>query len=144
MALDRRTRDRMLRHCGQLHEDDGVDPREYFKTESGRGKPNRKVLQLCSQVAQTLNLVLAGEFDDELLHNLQVESVDPTPDASQLCVSVSCVVADETVDSQEILERLAKVAGRLRSEVATAITRKRAPKLVFRVVSPSQAEGTEP
>jgi len=144
MTPDRRTRDRMLKHCGQLHEDDGVDPREYFKTATNRGKPNRKVLQLCSQVAQTLNLVLAGEFDDEFLHNLQVESVDPAPNASQLCVSVSCLAADETVPPQEILDRLAKVAGRLRAQVAAAITRKRAPKLVFRVVSPVEPGHTEP
>ena len=55
-------RDQMLAHCGEIHDDDGVDPREFCKDNSHRNKKNYKVFQLCKQVAETLSLVLTGEF----------------------------------------------------------------------------------
>jgi len=140
MTLDKRTRKRLLAHCGELHEDDGVDPREFFKADNNHNKPNRKALQLCQQVAQTLGLVLAGEFGDERLHGLQVVSVDPAPDASQLSVTLQSDDACNSTETQEILNRLATVSGRLRSQVAAAICRKRAPKLLFRVIGPTAVE----
>ncbi|HET6880238.1 MAG TPA: hypothetical protein VFI31_08790 [Pirellulales bacterium] len=95
----------------------------------------RKTLQLCSQVADTLNYVLSGECDDELLRDLQVMSVVPAPDASQLLVTVYPVaVSDATFDAVEVRRRLMAAIGRLRSEVAAAITRKKVPKLLFHVV----------
>lgn len=144
MTLDKRTREQMLAHCGEIHDDDGVDPREFFKTRKARNKKNHKAIQLCRQVAETLGLVLAGEFDDELLHNLQVVSVDPAPDASQLAVALRADVPGGRVDAQEVLDRLAMVAGRLRCAVAAAITRKRAPKLVFHMVGPADAGEVRP
>jgi ribosome-binding factor A len=135
MTLDKRTRDKMLAHCGEVNDDDGVDPREYFKTPRSRKQEDRKARQLCAQVAQTLSLVLAGEFHDELLHNLQVVSVKPAPDATQLAVAVRADVPGTLVDPCEVLDRLNGVSGRLRTEVAAAITRKRAPKLVFQVIA---------
>jgi ribosome-binding factor A len=95
----------------------------------------RKTLQLCSQVADTLSYVLSGECDDELLRDLQVMSVVPAPDASQLLVTVYPVVAtDATFDAALVRQRLLAAVGRLRSEVAASITRKKAPKLLFQVV----------
>jgi hypothetical protein len=41
-------------------------------------------MQLCHQVAETLNCVLSGECRDEVLQNLQVLGVEPAPNASQL------------------------------------------------------------
>ncbi len=134
MTLDKRTRDKMLAHCGEINDDDGVDPREYFKTPRSRKKEDRKARQLCAQVFETLSLVLTGEFHDELLHNLEVVSVKPAPDASQLAVVVRADMPETLVDPREVLDRLNGVAGQLRAEVAAAITRKRAPKLVFQVI----------
>lgn len=134
MTLDKRTRDRMLAHCGEINDDDGVDPREYFKTPRSRKQDDHKARQLCAQVFETLSLVLAGEFHDEWLHNLEVVSVNPAPDASQLAVVVRAHMPGTLVDPREVLEKLNGVAGQLRAEVAAAITRKRAPKLVFQVV----------
>ena len=101
-------------------------------------------MQLCSQVAQTLGLALAGEFGDELLHNLEVVSVDLAPNTSQLAVTLRHDMADQSIGIQEIQDRLAKVTGRLRCEVATAITRKRAPKLVFHVIGPAEVGKAQP
>ena len=94
----------------------------------------RKTMQLCRQVEQTLCLVLTGECKDEVLQSLLVESVTPAPNASQLLVTVRQAASDERVSTLEILTRLAEVEGQLRYAVATAITRKRAPKLLFEVL----------
>ena len=134
MALDKRTRDEMLAHCGEIHDDDGVDPRQYFRSSRSCKKEDRKARQLCAQVAETLSLVLTGEFHDELLYNLQVVSVKPAPDASQLAVVVRADGPGTPFHPGEVLDRLNLVAGRLRTEVAAAITRKRAPSLVFHVI----------
>ena len=139
MTFEKRKRKELLAHCDELREDDGIDPREFFKPASTRDKHDRKTGQLCRQVLETLSLVLGSEFDDPQLHNLQVVSVTPAPNASQLLVTVS----HETVDQQsvgEIHARLQRVMGRLRTEVTAAITRKRAPRLTFQVVGPLDAQ----
>lgn len=132
----------MNMHESARHIADDDQEREDFRVlTGGRFKPSggdraaRKTLQLCSQVADTLNYVLSGECDDELLQNLQVASVVPAPDASQLLVTVYPVVATEsTFNGADVRRRLLDAAGRLRSEVASSITRKKAPKLMFQLV----------
>ncbi len=138
MTLDKRTRERLLAHCGQLHEDDGVAPRKFFKADKQRNARNHRARQLCHQVAETLGLALAGEFGDERLHNLQVVSVEPGPDGSQLSVTLCTEGPCGSDEIGEILTRLSMVGGQLRCAVAAAITRKRTPRLVFRVVVPSK------
>jgi ribosome-binding factor A len=101
-------------------------------------KPDRKSLQLCSQVADTLNQVLSGECNDDLLRNLHVARVVPAPDASQLLVIVAPAWRDEPMRSAEVLDRLATHSGRLRSEVAAAITRRKAPRLSFQFVNTAE------
>jgi ribosome-binding factor A len=123
----------MLSLCGEIRPEDGIDPRDLAR-EPRPQKGDRKVRQLCSQVAETLSLVLSGECSDELLQNLDVVAVDPAPNASQLLVTVHLANAEEAVDSAEVSARLAAIAGKLRCEVASAITRKRAPQLLFRVL----------
>lgn len=107
-----------------------------FRFASSRGSgDDRKTLQLCSQVADTLNYVLSGECDDELLQNLQVLSVVPAPNASQLLVTVYPITAtDPQFNASDVHRRLSGAVGRLRSEVAASITRKKAPRLLFQVV----------
>mgnify|MGYP002626432340 CR=1 FL=1 len=132
LTFDKKTREELRAYCGELGADGGVDPREFFKTRQTNDKRNRKALQLCKQVAVTLELALSGDFGDEFLHNLEVVSVDPAPNTSQLAITLRAI--DESADIEETTARLEAVAGRLRAEVAAAITRKRAPKLAFRVV----------
>ena len=138
MTNDKRARKRLLASCGQLHEDDGVDLRHFFKTHENRDKQNHKTRQLCDQVAQTLELVLTGDFGDERLHGLQVVSVHPAPDAAQLSVTVRTDYPCDNVEAAKILDRLATISGRLRCAVAAAISRKRTPKMRFRVIGPSE------
>jgi ribosome-binding factor A len=97
--------------------------------EKGRG---RKTLQLCRQVERTLNYILAGECDDDVLRDFTVASVEPAPDASRLLVTVVPNLAG-SYDLPLVLEHFERATGMLRTFVATAIHRKRAPELTFRV-----------
>ncbi len=133
MSAKEPSRKEILSLVAEVCPDDGIDPRELAHKDRPR-KEQRKARQLCAQVADTLNLVLSGECNDDLLRNLQVVSVEPAPDASQLLVTVGAAVPGQPLDPAEVLVRLNAVAGKLRSEVAAAITRKRTPKLLFRVV----------
>ncbi|MBM4012814.1 MAG: ribosome-binding factor A [Planctomycetes bacterium] len=133
MSAKKPSRKEMLPLVAELRPDDGIDPRELARQEKPR-KGQRKARQLCAQVAETLSLVLSGECADELLQSVQILAVDPAPDATQLVVTVQAGLPGEQADPAEVLERLNRDLGRLRSHVAAAITRKRAPKLVFRVV----------
>ena len=79
--------------------------------------------------------MLSGECDDEILRSLQVVTVAPAPDASQLLVIVAPALAEDRLDPAEVVQRLAIHSGRLRCEVAASITRKRAPRLAFQFIS---------
>lgn len=96
-------------------------------------RPDRKTMQLCKQVERVLSQVL-GEIDDEVLLSVNVVGVSPAPDAGQLCVTVAPWAAGDSVDTKEIQARLQLHATRLRSEVASAICRRKAPMLVYRVM----------
>ena len=144
MTFDKRTREMLRTHCGELHEDDGVDPRDYFRSGMNRHRQSRKAKQLCRQVAETLGLVLSGDCRDEILQSLQVVSVVPAPNTSRLLVTVAADVPDAQLDRGSIIERLHAQSGRLRSEVAASINRKRVPVLVFEVLVSPPPSGATP
>jgi ribosome-binding factor A len=124
-------------------DEDGADPRTFFRPDRQRDKFDRKTMQLCSQVAESLRLVLSGDQGDEVLSELDVVSVKPAPDATQLMVVVTPRFAPGP-DVATVYERLACESPRLRAEVSTAITRRRAPKLVFQYVPmPGGAGGSD-
>ena len=135
MTRDQRERARLCALCGELHDDDGVDPRQFFQPTRKRDKAGRKSKQLCRQVQKTLDQVLSGETGDELLGALHIVSVT-SADSSALLVTVAADLPADRFDRAQIEARLAEVSGRLRSEVAAAITRKRTPLLVFYLLGP--------
>jgi ribosome-binding factor A len=137
MALDKRTRENMRAHCGEIHPDDGIDPQEFFKIDRNRGKSNHRASQLCRQVAETLDLVLSGEIHDDILQGLRVASVAPAPDTSRLLVALHCDLPPEQFDRREVESRLAQHTGQLRYAVAASITRRKTPTLSFVVIGPS-------
>ena len=102
----------------------------------GVSTPGRKARQLGRQVAETLDAVLAGDTRDDLLRGLRVVSVVPAPDTSRLLVTVEPLPQADQVDPAALLARLEHASGWLRTEVASAVTRKRAPLLTFRVALP--------
>ena len=114
---------------------DFVDPdfaRALYGERSGRSsserQAERKARQFCRQVQRALNLALADGGGDDGLNELFVEEVSPAPDCGHLLVHV-LVPAERRVN--DALGALRRDAPRLRSEIAAAITRKRAPELSF-------------
>lgn len=131
--------------CGQPGPDDGLDPRDFFRSERQR-RENRKDLQVCRQVFETLNYVLSGESHDDVLRSLLVNSVAPAPDASRLLVTVEPL--DRDVEPVVILQKLKQATGRLRTEVARSISRRKVPELTFQIAlrdssSPCQNGGEQ-
>jgi ribosome-binding factor A len=117
---------------GPLGPEDGVDPRTESR-ESARPIHNRKALQLCSQIAETLHGVLQGGCDDEVLRDLLVQSVEPAPDSTRLLVTVSLSPASPERRPVEVLQHLHQAYGTLRREIAAAIHRRKTPELLFRI-----------
>ena len=90
-----------------------------------------KTARLCRQVEEILALAIAGCGDDALL-DVSVREVAPAGSPGRLLVTVEAPGADWI----ETLRALDRVQGLLRSEVAQAIRRKRAPELLFRLAPP--------
>lgn len=88
----------------------------------------RKEHQFCRQVQRALNLALADSAAGTGLADLFVEAVSPAPDCSRL---LAYVVVPHEWPIAEALNALNRDAARLRTEVAMAIARKRAPELTF-------------
>jgi len=133
MTRPNRVRDSLTHFRAQADADDGNDPREFFKKEgSSNSKSGRKSQQLCAQVADTLQQLLGGESGDEILQALCLVEVSPAPDASQMLVVVGPALGAAPLREEEVQAALHRASGWLRSEIAAAITRKRAPRLVFR------------
>ena len=99
--------------------------------ESARAR--QKTAQLCRQVYRTLVGALA-DADEDVLLDVNVESVEPCPDATRLLVVVYQRRDTRPDRTNEVERALERASGRLRAEVARAITRKRAPELVFRLL----------
>jgi ribosome-binding factor A len=99
-------------------------------------RPDRKTLQLCSQIADTLNYVLTGELDDDVLRNVYVERVEPAPDVSRLMVHVSPLDPGDPTPPSVILQHLHEASPQIRSEVAASIHRRKTPLLEFCVSLP--------
>lgn len=138
MKRDLNRSDKFSRFRGQIDADDGVDPREFFKPEFHKRSESRKAQQLGAQVAETLHQLL-GEAADAALQSLDVVEVRPAPDATQFLVLVAPAVGCDCT-ATEATEALARANGWLRGEVAKAITRKRAPQLIFRLVPAATKE----
>jgi ribosome-binding factor A len=126
MSRRKRRFDRPL--ADSLGPDDGIDPRDWDRGQGSRPVRNRKAQQLCRQVEHALLFALAG-LADPALREADVLRVQPFPDSGRLLVTVASDGALELVE-----KRLAAAAARLRTDVASAIHRRKTPEFVFQVV----------
>jgi ribosome-binding factor A len=117
--------------CSEAWAEDGMDPRTAKPQATSR--MGRKALQLCSQVKHALEGALAAECGDPLLQELSVIDVQPAPNSVRLLVLLG-LPAESAAD--QVMTHLIRAAGKLRCEVASAITRKKVPELAFCVVAP--------
>lgn len=139
MSSRKRKMEELRALCAQVHEDDGVDPRDDKRRGARTNeKPDRKTRQLCKQVTQILQLALGAIPGAELLVGVTVQDVAPAPNAGRLRVVMAAPAGASPEAIAAILERF---SGRLRTEVATSITRKRAPELTFAVVVEGGGDG---
>jgi ribosome-binding factor A len=127
------SREELLSSCADVGPEDGSDPRLFARKPTNK-VPNRKALQLCAQVAEALTCAL-GACGDELLRNLVVTAVVPAPNSAHLLITLTPSPAAGPVTTEMASSHLDRAAGKLRSEVAAAIHRKRAPELTFRVTT---------
>lgn len=104
------------------------DFRDTHGHSSSDRQAERKTRQFCRQVQRALNLALADCNVGDGICDLFVEDVIPAPDCGRLLVHVLIPAGLPVADAMSALGR---EAPHLRSEVATAITRKRAPELFF-------------
>lgn len=118
--------------CAQTYPDDGVDPREDKRRDAKyERKPDRKLWQLCKQVAHALQLAFGTLPRADALVGVSVRDVRPAPNAGRLCVVIA--VPDPS-RREEVAEIMRRHTGRLRGEVAEAIARRRTPELTFEVI----------
>ncbi len=111
----------------------GHDHRSGDPTRAGgHAQVDRKTAQLCHQVLETLEQVLA-EQEDEVLQGLHVLEVEAAPDDSHLLITVAPGPGTPASNGAEILGRLAEATPDLRIEVASSITRRRAPSFSFKL-----------
>ena len=110
---------------------------DFWGEKTGSGSLNqraqRKTKQYCRQVQRALNLALAYWRGGNSQFDLFVDEVTPAPDCGHLLVHI---VVQDCRYIAEAIGTLRADAPRLRSEVAMAIARKRAPELSFVPVMP--------
>jgi ribosome-binding factor A len=119
--------------CSEPGPEDGVDPRDLVR-QAGPRKGGRKTHQLCGQVAQALHYAFGAVCNDDVLRELVVVVVQPDPDESRLRVVVAPALPGP-FDPFQALAHLEQARGKLRSEVAAAICRKKVPDLAFAVLT---------
>jgi ribosome-binding factor A len=122
--------------AAELGPEDGSDPKRFHdpRTWNSPRQPGRKARQLCGQIAEALTAIFAC-LADEVLQNLTVVSVEPAPNTGRLLVTVAGPATADVTDRNTVMEHLMKANGRIRSEVASAITRRKAPELAFAIIS---------
>lgn len=151
----------MLRSCGEIGPEDGVDPKEIalkLLRERSNSKSDRKTLQLCRQIEralalgihqlhggarhlqETLDVESLASDASECLPELDLVSVEPTYDLNGKARSNLLLVtlqANQPLNDAQagLFERLLVAKkGLLRSIAASAIHRRKTPDFSFRVV----------
>ena len=120
--------DELTNLAAEVGGEDGGDAKEFHaKPWDSPKQAGRKGRQLCAQVKDALHVALAA-CADEALQALDVVSVEPAPHTGRLRVLVA---AGDRPAAQAALRR---AGGRLRAEVAAAVSRRYTPELVFEVV----------
>jgi ribosome-binding factor A len=132
MSTKRPSRKSIRLLCGEVAPDDGTDPRFDPPKNGPPRRAGRKRLQLCRQVEESLREAFACQKDD-ILRELDVIAVGPGSDRTRLCVTLRLDPAAAHCGPQEVLDRLQHASGRLRCEVAGAITRRRTPEIEWRL-----------
>jgi ribosome-binding factor A len=90
---------------------------------------------------EAINYAFGAVCKDDILRNLCVVAVQPAPDEARLLVTVGPALPGPC-EATEVMAHLQQALGKLRSEVAATIHRKRVPELTFRVIAGDGWENT--
>ncbi len=132
MHSQRRREQELRAWCAQIGPGDGEDPRDEMRRRGRHdSKPDRKLRQLCKQVARALQMAMASLPEAEELTGAFVREVVPAPDAGRLC---AVVVVTDPARRESVETVVHRHAGALRAEIAQVISRRRVPELTFWVV----------
>jgi ribosome-binding factor A len=114
-----------------------ADPDSFFGSSLGdsSGKAAQKARMLCRQVQEAASDALAS-IDDEVLLDLWVCDVREPAGGGPITI----VLAGARAAPGDVMARLARVAGLVRGEIASAITRKRVPAIAFEL-APDAGDG---
>lgn len=121
--------------CASLGEDDGVpleDQKKQDNERNGNRGSDRTTRRICANAMRTIRLSLLAECHDPHLQALDVQSVEPYPDAKRLLVTLSPMQACDDLNALQF--KVQAVAHLLRHAVARSMSRKRTPNLLFIVV----------
>ena len=129
----------MSKHQSRFGDSSEFDSLESDFRSSRAKRQDHKTQQLCRQAFRILTGALMDLAHDPILADVVIDGVAPAPDASRLLVRVYTTAPG--VPAAEIYNHLGDVTRRLRAELATAITRKRAPELAFCVVPMQEGGG---
>ena len=130
-----------VRFQKQLHPSEGgFEPLAQPGGDSSRSRrgqassDQRKAQQLCAQVRETLDFVLAEHCDDPILGCLSIREVTPAPNAARLLVTLVLDRDAVHVDPKDAVDALRAMRGAFRHEIALEINRKKTPELAFEVL----------
>jgi ribosome-binding factor A len=121
---------------GWASHNESSNPQDELIRRATSPKLDRKALQLCRQIEREISLILSGELDDDRVRDLLVLSVQPYPRTNLLLVTLQAAEIHTQAQLLELDGVLAAFKPAIRSEVAMAINRRKAPDLCFRVINP--------
>jgi ribosome-binding factor A len=131
MSRRRQTGDEFAHLAGDTGPEDGGDPKQvHARPWNAPKQAGRKAQQLCRQARDALHGALAA-CGDAAVQAAAVLAVEPAPHTGRLRVLVG---APADVGRAAVEAALARAAGYLRADVASAINRRHAPELVFEVI----------
>ncbi len=123
--------DRARQLCGEIGEEDGVDPRLLSSTGTAE-KKGHKSKQFGKAAKRVLSLKMS-EFSDPKLQSLSILEVTSQHEGQSLLVILCCDDRVSTHQEAELLQKLHALEGSLRAAIARAVKRKRIPSLRFKL-----------
>ncbi len=117
--------------AGSRSEEDGADPRDFFRKSSRSNQVHRKQDQLCEQIREALYWILGEEVGDDSLALYQVISITPISGDNRVQVILG-IPKDEK--PEEALAKLRTSYKTIRAKVAESINRRKVPDLNFDVI----------
>jgi ribosome-binding factor A len=103
-------------------------------TNDCESKQAQRLARLCKVIEHVAGSVLEESSADEVLGHCEVLGVVPGASRTRVVIEVGFRLSEQAPGILEVLQALDSLSGRLRTEVARSINRKRVPLLAFDVI----------